>query len=633
MGGAIRAGAKAAALMSLGLALAACTPSRPEPATAFSGFVEDLGRNLSADAPELAAYLSLDPGPGDPQAGAPQIDDRSALSVELRRSAALRGLVRLKALDARAVLPAERSDYLVLKAHFERLEPATSHRFGRFSQTSGFLPYVLDPFHAAFATLPRQFAARGVISSLADAEDYVERLRLVARALDQEAARMQADAAAGIVPPPPLLQRSAQTLADMLAQPPEASPFVAPLRRGLEPIVGVIAPLEAGAPRPSATPVNPALARARDLVAEAEAITRRDILPAYARSARLVASLSARAWSEPGFDRRAYYGDALAFMLGERMDPSEAHRLGRERVKLASDRLDMALRGMGFAEGAVGERLALLDADPRHRFPEGPEGQAELSAALRAHARKAEEQAQAWFGAKPGARVEFILEPGTEGVRARAAAYQPPSLDGARPGLVLLDPESLVSKPRAELATLIHHETYPGHHAQAAAALEADLPLARRLISFPAFSEGWATYAEQLADESGLFEGDALAHVGYLKWRLKRAARLAAESGLHGEGWSEARTRDYLMAAAGISAEKAEHEVARMLAHPGRASAYELGLVRIVAARERARLALGPDFDMRAFHRVVLGHGEVPLSVLDRNVDLWIADRREDARS
>jgi uncharacterized protein (DUF885 family) len=242
------------------------------------------------------------------------------------------------------------------------------------------------------------------------------------------------------------------------------------------------------------------------------------------------------------------------------------------------------------------------------------------------------QRAPQWFGILPRAALDIRRVPALAEASAPGAYYSPPSLDGATPGIYYLNLRNLDELTRIDLPTQDFHEAVPGHHFQIALAQErANAPLLARLLGFNAYSEGWALYAEQLAEEVGLFEGDHVGRVGYLRWQLWRAARLVVDTGLHALGWARQQAIDYLLSVTGDVRGVIETEVDRYVTWPGQACGYELGRREIVRLREHARNQLGAAFDLRGFHDAVLLNGELPLSVLGQMVGNWIPEQRRRA--
>ncbi|MCU0732453.1 MAG: DUF885 domain-containing protein, partial [Hyphomonas sp.] len=185
----------------------------------------------------------------------------------------------------------------------------------------------------------------------------------------------------------------------------------------------------------------------------------------------------------------------------------------------------------------------------------------------------------------------------------------------------------LADWPDYSLPTLVYHETLPGHHLESGIASEqAGLPLARQLIWNPGYGEGWASYAETLADEGGLYTDDPLGRLGYLQSMLLRAARLVADTGIHQQKWTRDRAISYITSTTGLSPEAAADEVDRYSIWPGQAAAYWIGRQRLLDLRERAQRVLGPKFEPKAFHAAILGGGPRPLDMVEADVTRWYTE-------
>jgi uncharacterized protein (DUF885 family) len=212
---------------------------------------------------------------------------------------------------------------------------------------------------------------------------------------------------------------------------------------------------------------------------------------------------------------------------------------------------------------------------------------------------------------------------------APGAYYKAAALDGSRPATYNLNVRSTLDFPAWSLPTLTYHEAVPGHHIQAGLAREKpDQPVLNYFISNPAFSEGWAVYAEDLADELGAYETDKLAKLGYLQSLLFRAARLVTDTGIHSERWTREQAIVYLVDTTGMSRAAMENEVDRYTIWPGQACAYMAGRETIRRLRTSAQSELGQAFDLRAFNDAILAGGARPLPVLEADIADWIASRR-----
>lgn len=204
------------------------------------------------------------------------------------------------------------------------------------------------------------------------------------------------------------------------------------------------------------------------------------------------------------------------------------------------------------------------------------------------------------------------------------AFYSPGTLDGSRPGLFYAPTE--VDTPRHEIPTLTYHEAIPGHHFQIATAHEAEIAIYRSGLSFTAYAEGWALYAERLAWELGAYDNDPAGDLGRLQAEIFRAARLVVDTGIHAHRWTYEQAVEYLLENTGLDEAFVRSEVVRYIVLPGQATAYKIGMLKFLELRERARAALGDVFELAAFHDRVLREGSVPLEILEELVDGYIAE-------
>ncbi|MGD9980843.1 MAG: DUF885 family protein [Hyphomonadaceae bacterium] len=609
--------------LALGMTLPACGPRQAQPMTAFEGKLSDWAREILTDSPETAsiAAVSADAA-GGPYAD--RLDDRSALAVEARRSAALRRYAEIRALSTDGFSDESQLTYNILRDQFANAAAGAAFAYGDFHPLGGLRPYVLNQMDSAFLTLPTFMDDRHPVTDAASAESYLRRLRAVADAIDEETERARADAAIGVRPPGFVMDTVASMLETALREPAIAQPYITSFRRKLD----AIAAAEQNAVQRAAIERDNLM-----LAARAEAIVRDHVLPAHQRALAFVRSDRGNAGDAPSVSRlprgAEFYAAALGIETTTDLTPDQIHRIGLQRVEALNRELDIALRRLALTEGSVGQRLAQLTADPRYQYEDSDAGRAQLVADVQARVNRVLERAPQWFGRLPRAPLEVRRVPAFAEAGAPGAYYNSPSLDGSQPGIYFINMRNLAEMTRIDLPTQDFHEAVPGHHFQIALAQErADTPLLRRLISFNAYTEGWGLYAEQLADEQGFHEGDPAGRIGYLRWQLWRAVRLVVDTGLHSKNWSRQQAIDYVMQTTGDLPSVVATEVDRYIVWPGQACGYELGRREIARLREAAQTELGPDFDLRGFHDAVLLNGEVPLSVLDTLVREWIPEQR-----
>jgi uncharacterized protein (DUF885 family) len=296
-----------------------------------------------------------------------------------------------------------------------------------------------------------------------------------------------------------------------------------------------------------------------------------------------------------------------------------------EQVRAISARLDRELKAQGLTKGTVGERMAALNADPKYQYPNTDAGKVDAIAYCNNRLDAIRPKLPAVFSRIPTSAFEVRRVPLATEAGAASAFTQLPPVDGSRPALIYFNLRDSAEWPKFSLATTVFHEGLPGHQLQLGLAVSnTGLPLIRRAAGFSGYSEGWGLYSEQLADEIGIYEDDPLGRIGYLKWQLFRAARLAVDTGIFSKRWSREKAIAYFVALEGDAPGFAAREVERYCVTPGQACSYKLGHTVWVRARDRAKAALGARYDIKEFHEAGLGCGAVPLDILDTVIDRYI---------
>jgi uncharacterized protein (DUF885 family) len=297
------------------------------------------------------------------------------------------------------------------------------------------------------------------------------------------------------------------------------------------------------------------------------------------------------------------------------LTPAEVHAIGLKEVARLKAQVPAAIERTGF-RGTVSQFIAFAHSDPRLFFKDADA----LLARYRRAIGRAASRLPAVVATVPA--EEIVVKP-VDQPGGLAAYYQAGS--AYSPAALVVNVARLDTRPMWEIETLALHEALPGHHLQVARAHElTELPPFRRFGWYVAFGEGWATYAETLGPELGFYK-DAFSAFGHLNDELFRAARLVVDTGIHAMGWSRQQAIDYLNANTANAPADNEAEVDRYIAHPGQALGYKIGQLRIAALRERAQSALGERFDERRFHDAVLANGPLPLALLEREINRWIA--------
>ncbi|MDX3900949.1 MAG: DUF885 family protein [Sphingobium sp.] len=549
------------------------------------------------ESPEQATRLGLDTGERAALRG--RLSDVSAAGVarDLARSKAQ--AAQLKSIDRAQLSPAARIDYDVVGYQLSRA--IGGERFG-YGETAGrYAPYVISQLTGSYRELPDFLDSQHRVKDAADADAYLSRLQAFPKALDDEAARQRADAAKGVFAPDYILDTTLKLLAALRDQPAAQTVPVASFAKKLT---------AANLPPERAT--------------QAERIMSDAVFPALDRQRALVRELRAKASHDAGVwrlpDGEAFYAAAAEAATTTKLTGDEIHKLGLEQVAEIGARIDTILKGQGMTQGTVGDRLVALNQRPDQLFPNTDPGREALLAQLNVQIRAMQARLGEAFNTLPKAPVEVRRVPPSIQAGAPGGYYQNASLDGSRPAIYFINLRDTFDRPKFGLATLTHHEAVPGHHLQVSVALESDaIPLIRRRGGYSGYSEGWALYAEQLADEMGMFKGDPLGRVGYLQSLLFRATRLVVDSGMHAKRWSREKATDYLIATTGIARGRSQGEIDRYTVWPGQACSYKIGHTVWNELREEVKAAQGARFDLKAFHDV-LSLGAMPLDILKKTV-------------
>lgn len=556
--------------------------------------------------PENRTTFGLDKG--EHASAKSELFDRSPAGIEQDHKVIRTAFSRLKTIDRDALSAQSKADYDSFEYLFRvMVNGYDSFDYGTFSWPE---PYSVHQLGGTYRSIPDFLHNQHTIETREDAEAYVARVVAFAKQLDNETGRLKTEYAMGIIPPDFVVDRTVALMDGMLAQKPTATKLVTSIdtRARAKHIAG---DLGAQVSRIVEQQVHPALKRQRECIA--------GIRPKSTKDAGV--------WKLPKGD--AYYKYALDYSTTTSLGSEDIHRLGLEQMAELSARADAILKRQGMTQGTVGERLRALASDKRFIYPNTDAGKQELLDYLNAGMVKIQSQLPKYFGRIPKAKVEIRRVPPDIEAGATAGYYQPPTLDGSRPGAYYINLRDTAETPKWGLMTLTAHEASPGHHHQIALAQESTaVHPVRRLGWFSVYSEGWGLYAEQLADEMGVYEGDPFGEVGYIKSYMFRAARLVVDTGLHHKRWTREQGVDYMVKSLGELPSTIITEVERYCCWPGQATTYKVGRTQWLKLREDARKKLGARFDLREFHDVALAQGTVPLTVLESLVNDWVASKQ-----
>jgi len=556
------------------------------------------------DSPETASGLGIDTGAR--AALKSRLGDRSAAGQRAIADHLRAHVATLKRIDTAPLSPATRTDIDVVKTAFETAMDGFALPYGDVA-VGGWrnTPYVVIQNVGAYLDVPRFLDSDHNIARPADAEAYLARLDSYARQLDGETQRVRAAQAMGVVPPDFLLDKTIRQLEQSVSGDPASWDIVTSLSRRTRTMPG-------------------------DWMARATAIARDRVKPALERQlatlrdSRKQAKSDAGMWARPDGD--AWYAWGLRASTTTTMTPDEVHARGKEELAALQAQMDVILKSLGYSKGSVGERMTALGKDPRYTFPDNDAGRAQIMALVQNRLTDIRARMPRAFNTLAPGNVEVKRIPAVEEAGAPGAYGGAGSIDGKVPGRMWINLRTTELWTRYSLPTLVYHEAIPGHVWQGEYSFR--LPLIRSLLQFNAFSEGWALYAEQLGDELGAYDGDPVGRLGYLQSIAFRACRMVVDTGLHAKRWTREQAVQWFASTNGSSVAEVSGEVDRYCSWPGQACGYKVGHSEINRLRDRTKTALGRRYDFKAFNDTVVEGGGVPMTVLGRNIDAFIARQK-----
>ena len=586
------------------LTAAASVPASPLPLSGGEALLEDIAWNLLRHQPGRATGLGVDVGEHAWMRGASgdgSAAGRAALAATMRSD-----LARSRAFPRDGLDAATRTSFAVVESAYSVALDGMALPYGDIPVGSWrTAPYVVIQNAGGYLDAPRSFDSDQPVENSVDAEAYLSRLSGVAVSLGNELDQMREAREMGVVAPDFLLDR---TIAQMQLS-------IADARSG-------------GSMVESLVRLTGEKGIAGDWRTPAHAVVTGQIAPmldrqlAELQAQRAVATDDAGMWARPRGDE--WYAWSLRSSTTTRRTPDEIHQLGRDTLADIHAQMDPLLRSIGYTEGEAGARMVALGEDPRFRFAEGDPGRAEIMAFIEERIAWIRAQMPRAFARTVPARLEVRRLPLAEEPGAPVAYGGSGSKDGSVPGKMWINLHTTDLHRRYDLPTLVHHETIPGHVWEGE--YSNQLPLIRSILAFNAFSEGWALYAEQLADELGAYTGNPAWRLGYLQDQAYRATRLVVDTGLHSKRWSRAEAKDYFIRNVGKDEGETNNEIDRYCSWPGQACGYMVGKLEILRQRARAQGSLGSRYDLRDFNQAVVEGGNSPLDVLERNIDLYMAN-------
>jgi uncharacterized protein (DUF885 family) len=574
--------------------------------------LDRLSTQFLHESPEYATALAVT----EEQAGGRYIDRLSDVSREGQQrqlDLTQAGLSDLRALDRERLQGQDGVTYDVVVTALQDTVDASQFKTGNGAQA----PYTVTQLTGAYTNIPDFLASQHPVTNREQADAYLTRLAAYPQMMDQETARIGLDANDGVISPDFTITGAINQLRGFSGRGPAQNVLVTSFQSRLNEIADISA------------------ADKTALTQRAETIVRDEVFPAYQRQIEALTAIQPRAVHDAGVWRlprgEELYAAAVKAYTTTTMTPDEIHNMGVELVNQFNSEMDAILQAQGMTRGTLAERVRALSQRPDQIYPSTEAGRTQLLAALNAQVEAIRARMPEQFGTLAQAPLEIKRVPEYTEAGAPGGYYQGAALDGSRPGAYYINLRDPADEwPKFTLPTLTYHEGVPGHHWQISIQQESgSIPFIRSaLLGFSAYSEGWGLYAEQLADEMGMYQNDPFGRVGYLQSAAFRASRLVVDTGMHAKRWTREQAIDSMMQATGDNRSNIVTEIERYCVWPGQACSYMVGRQAINRMRDSARQALGDGYDQKGFHDTLLTNGATPLSVSESLINEWVASRR-----
>ena len=564
--------------------------------------LETIAYRLLAHEPERATSLGVDTGDYAWMRGA--LEDQSQDGQDAFAATMREDLAFIRNIDTSSFDADTRTSYEVVESAYDTALAGMALPYGDIPVGSWRVaPYVVIQNVGAYLDMPRFMSSSHPLNDAGDVAAYVDRMQAMPAVLDGELGRMRAAREMGVVPPSFLLAKAIAQMEQSIASAAETY----------------------------AQPLADSTAPGSDTAAQSvQRIVAAGVVPALERQLAELRAEAGIATSDPGISQRPqgdeWYAWALRSSTTTSLSADDIHRQGLEELEALHARMDPILRRIGYTSGSVGERMQALSEDERYKFADGDPGRAEIMAFIKDRI--------GWITAQMPRAFDTLVDPNLE-VRRLPLAEEPGapgayggagSKDGTIPGRMWINLRTTDLHRKYDLADLTYHETIPGHVWEGE--YSNRLPLIRSILAFNAFSEGWALYGEQLADELGAYDDFEVGRLGYLQSLAFRACRMVVDTGIHSKRWSREKAVDFFVTRNGSKRQEVESEVDRYCSWPGQATGYKLGHSEIVRQRARAEAELGDAFSFKAFNDAVVLGGNAPLDVMANNVSRYIARAR-----
>jgi uncharacterized protein (DUF885 family) len=569
------------------------TPAAPTAATrskALSALFDEIWQNRLKHSPEFASSL------GDTRYN-DQLTDYSAKEVNAELARDRDYIQRLSEIDTTGLSEQERLSADLMERSLIEDQEAAKFKEWEFPVTPVF------GFQTSLPDLVGQLSFK----SVKDYDDYISRLKKVPAAFSQVMTNLQLGVDEGRMPPRQSLEKALAQTQGIADQKVEESVFAQPLKK---------------------FPTSISAADQKRITTELLAVIQTQVLPTYQRFAKFMSAQyvpngrkDPGVWAMPNGD--AYYAFRIRQVTTLNKTAAEIHQIGLDEVKRDEAEMLAIVHQMGFAD-LKSFRASLATNAKDH--PQSKEG---LIDTYKGYVAQMQPRLPELFGRLPKAPLEVVAMPSFAEKDSPMAYYDQGTADGSRPGRVDVNLYDFSNRALHSVEVVAYHEGIPGHHLQLSIAQElTGLPEFRKYQDNTAFVEGWGLYSERLGKEIGFYK-DPYSDYGRLEADMWRAIRLVVDTGVHSQHWTRQQMVDYFHEHSALDETNIQSEVDRYIAWPAQALGYKMGQLKILELRDRAKTALGPKFDLKAFHDEVLDSGALPMDLLEQRIDAWIAAQKQ----
>ncbi len=538
-----------------------------------------------------------------------ELDDRSAQASDLQIAKLKTDLATLRSYSRDGMNNAEKLNFDMLEWFLAQQADGEQWRYHQ---------YPVNQLFGVQAELPKFMLSVHQINDVTDAEYYVARLNQFQRVLTEVVADLKIRQQKGVIPPQFVLDKVLAQLTPFVTDTPDKQLLYVHLQDKLATMTEVSAPEK------------------ERLLQDAKQAIVQSVVPGYQQlvdfltQQRQLANTDDGVWKLPNGD--AYYAYMLKEHTTTNLTPEQIHQLGVSEVARIQGEMMGILNNLPtpVAGDTVAQKMSALAEQPQMQYADSDEGRAQILADYKLILKDIDSRLEPAFSKRPKAELDVQRVPEFSEKTSPGAYYNMPALDGSRPGIFFANLYDVRATPKFGMKTLAVHEGIPGHHFQIALQQElTGLPTFRQLLPFTVFAEGWALYSEQLMAELGLYHNDPYGDLGRLQAELFRAIRLVVDTGIHYRRWTREQAIAYMEANAGMAKSDVEAEIERYIVMPGQACAYKIGMLKLLELRTKAQRALGDKFKLTDFHQTILQNGSMPIELLERVIDDFIAERQK----